>query len=425
MVYLGLLVSSMIIEEIISQHAEEAAFLWLLHDAAVRAPHYSLEDLARLDERIEAHLDGLRVNGEPAWGVCRKQLEEIGEVGEIFAAGVLAFESGLPERIEPVLKVAAAKPEVLRGLVSGLGWVSLPQATRQILGLVRDPSPLVRRLAIAAAAIHRRDPGSDVLEAALTDQDLALRARALRGIGELGAREKLSFVHPAVKEEDPVCRFWAAWTAALIERDNEALQVLRNYSLNKGPFRERAIQMVMRADDMVLCHKVLQRLMEIPGSRRTAIIAAGVLGDTGGISWLIEQMATPSLARVSGESFSMITGTDLSFDKLEGELPEGFEAGPTENPEDENVVMDPDEDLPWPNPVLVEKWWTANKSRFSRGSRFLVGEPIAEESLQKILRTGKQRQRAAAALELALRNPEKGLFEVRASASRQKQLLGL
>jgi hypothetical protein len=54
---------SMIIAEIVSQHAEEAAFLWLLRSNAVGAPHYSLKDLAKLDGRVEAHLDGLRVAG--------------------------------------------------------------------------------------------------------------------------------------------------------------------------------------------------------------------------------------------------------------------------------------------------------------------------------------------------------------------------
>jgi len=44
----------MIIEDIVSQHAEEAAFLWLLRDNAVRAPHYNLKDLADLEERVEA-----------------------------------------------------------------------------------------------------------------------------------------------------------------------------------------------------------------------------------------------------------------------------------------------------------------------------------------------------------------------------------
>jgi uncharacterized protein (TIGR02270 family) len=119
----------------------------------------------------------------------------------------------------------------------------------------------------------------------------------------------------------------------------------------------------------------------------------------------------------------MITGVDLAYEDLEGEWPEGFEAGPTENPEDENVTMDPDEDLPWPEPELVQKWWANHQSNFQSGARYLVGKPISPEWLQQVLRNGLQRQRAAAALELAMRQPGQPLFEVRAPGFRQKEML--
>lgn len=70
---------------------------------------------------------------------------------------------------------------------------------------------------------------------------------------------------------------------------------------------------------------------------RMAVQALGVIGDPAGIPWLIEQMAKPNVAGVAGEAFTMITGADLAYEDLEGEKPEGFEAGPTENPEDENI----------------------------------------------------------------------------------------
>ncbi len=49
------------IKPIIEQHAEEAAFLWLQRNAAIHEPHYSLKDIAHLDDRLEAHIDGLRI----------------------------------------------------------------------------------------------------------------------------------------------------------------------------------------------------------------------------------------------------------------------------------------------------------------------------------------------------------------------------
>ncbi|MCK5509241.1 MAG: hypothetical protein KAI50_12075, partial [Desulfobacterales bacterium] len=100
-------------------------------------------------------------------------------------------------------------------------------------------------------------------------------------------------------------------------------------------------------------------------------------------------------------------------------------AGPTESPEDEDVEMDSDEDLPWPDAQLIDKWWAKNKAAFRNGTQYLLGQPIFPEHLHKVLRTGFQRQRAAAALELAILQPGQPLFEVRAPGSRQKQILGV
>ena len=43
-----------IIADIVSQHAEEAAFQWLLRDTAVHAPHYDLKDLREQVEGMAA-----------------------------------------------------------------------------------------------------------------------------------------------------------------------------------------------------------------------------------------------------------------------------------------------------------------------------------------------------------------------------------
>src|SRR5688572_19522370 len=50
--------------EILQRHAEEVAFLWRLRDAAAVAPHHDRTSLAALDERLDAHLDGLRIAGD-------------------------------------------------------------------------------------------------------------------------------------------------------------------------------------------------------------------------------------------------------------------------------------------------------------------------------------------------------------------------
>ena len=88
-----------IIPSIIEQHAEEAAFLWLLRDAAIYQPHYDLEDLVELDERIEAHLDGLRLANNTGWETAQSALSWE-EPGEVFTAAVLAIESSEIEKFQ-------------------------------------------------------------------------------------------------------------------------------------------------------------------------------------------------------------------------------------------------------------------------------------------------------------------------------------
>ena len=69
-------------------------------------------------------------------------------------------------------------------------------------------------------------------------------------------------------------------------------------------------------------------------------------------------------------------GVDLAYDDLETDAPENFQAGPNANPADPNVALDPDEDLPWPDPVLLQKWWQDNGSRFAAGTRHLLRQRV-------------------------------------------------
>ena len=103
--------------------------------------------------------------------------------------------------------------------------------------------------------------------------------------------------------------------------------------------------------------------------------------------------------------------------------PADFQSGPNDDPADENVALDEDENLPWPDPERIGQWWTANRSRFSVGTPYFLGAPKATADWLEALSDAFQRQRHAAALELAIRQPNKAMFEVRARGRLQRQLL--
>jgi hypothetical protein len=437
-----------IIPHIISQHAEEAAFLWLLRDRAVHAPHYSLKDLAKLDDRIEAHIDGLRIAGDEGWKICKGTFAWE-EAGEVFAAAVLAFERGDDEMIQEVLKAGQESYELSRGIVSALGWLPYEQALIHIQKILDSGSPYLRRIGIAASAVHRKDVGKYLADAISSD-DTLLKACALKAVGELSRKDLLPFISTLMNGEDENWCFWAAWSAAILD-NTSAVSILTSFitaantphpsplpqgerGIQDDPVsvtiiaRERAeeaVKIALRRMDLPSALNFQKELTKKPETLRLAIMGAGIIGDPMLMPWLIDHMSIPEHARVAGESYTMITGIDIAFQDLEGEKPEGFEAGPTESPEDEDVEMDPDEDLPWPNPELILGWWNKNKGLFKNGVRYLLGNPITAEHLQHVLRTGFQRQRYAASIELVMMKPGQPLFEVRAPGFRQQLMLGL
>jgi hypothetical protein len=85
-----------VIEEIVRQHAEQAAFLWTVYDKALLDPadnpDMDAERLARLVERLEAFLDGVRVAGADGLRIAEERFKEFPEAGELFVLRMLAAE---------------------------------------------------------------------------------------------------------------------------------------------------------------------------------------------------------------------------------------------------------------------------------------------------------------------------------------------
>jgi uncharacterized protein (TIGR02270 family) len=415
-------IPQIIIPEIIDQHAEEAAFLWGLRRTAVGAPHYNLKDLADLDERVEAHIDGLRIAGEYGLEVCIKNLE-YKTAGEMFAASVLLLEQDDPGQLESIFQVAEDNLETIPGLISAFGWVEPDKLQGKVNGLLGSRNCLRRRVGIAACAIHRVDPG-DYLQQAIVDDDVDMSCRAIRAAGELGRKDLKPLLLRIIEGSDSIRQFWASWSAVLLGDRGKGLAQLKSVAGQQNDFEMFALPLAMRVLDQSQIKNLIGGLAQQPHSLRKAVIASGLSGDPAYIPWLIQQLEIAEVARVAGEAISLITGIDIAYQDLEGESPEGFQAGPTENPEDDDVAMDLDEDLPWADPALVGQWWDQHQQDFIPGNRYLSGKPVSEKQCNIVLRAGFQRQRKVAALDLVLMQPPGAmLFETRAVGKWQQQKL--
>ncbi|MEO1017631.1 MAG: TIGR02270 family protein [Pseudomonadota bacterium] len=397
-----------IIPNIVEQHAEEAAFLWLLRDAATDEPHYDRQDLARLDERVEAHLDGLRVARRDGFEIALSMLQANEETGELFAASVLALESGERSLIELLEAIAEANFEARPGFIGAIGWPPAGKLRATVKDWLESPLAFGRFLGLSACSWHRADLGQKFPNY-LNDPEPLVRASAFRLAGEVGRADLAPTLERSLEDEDDEARFWAAWSLALLGAGTAAAHVLQAHAEARGPHTGHALQAAVRAMSPAASRDWLRQLNGDHAQARLVIQGMGVLGDPQAVPWLIGRMSDPDLARVAGESFSMITGVDLAYDDLESDGPEGFEAGPSPDPADANVALDPDENLPWPEPDLIEQWWQENRERFPAGQRYLLGRTLDEDACHHAWNAGFQRQRRAAAYNLAFGSAESRL----------------
>ena len=390
-----------VIPHIIDQHAEEAAFLWLQRNNAVNDPHYDLKDLIKLDDRVAAHLDGLAVAGDYGLSVCETALGDAG-AGELFAVAVQVIERKDDKQLERLFALAEALPEVRYGLISAFGWVSAHFLAGTGAKLLASTEPFKQLVGIVTCAMHRVDPAA-VLTQSLSNSDPALRSRAFRAAGELGRVDLLAACINGLQDKDVASRFWATWSAVLLGDRNKALKTLESFVHLPNDFQARALQLLLKILDLPEAQQLLKTIAQNPTNKRVSIQSVGIVGDAQYLPWLIRQMEDDKFARVAGESFSMMTGLDLAYLDLEHDAPENFESGLTGNPEDEDVAMDQDDNLPWPDAVKLDQWWSENNQHYQAGTCYFMSANITWNHRLQILEEGYQRQRAHAAQHLCVR----------------------
>jgi uncharacterized protein (TIGR02270 family) len=401
----------------VREHAENAAFDWLLRDQAVVDPAYYLHEIDELEEYVEAHLDGLRIAGDAGLDAVRVQLEEQGEAGEVFVAATSALEREAAADFDAALEIAESDLDASRGLVAALAWQPAARAEPWVRELLAS-GPEARRVGLRAAAAQALPLGNEIYESVSADAP-ALRAAALRTTGELALRELGLALNEATSDDDPDCRFWSAWSLALLDLSVDPLLEIAS---GDSEYAEWAVPLALRRLPPSAAHTWIEARATDPETVRVAILGAGACGLPSWVPWLIECTAQPDLARLSAEAFATIAGADIDEDHLDGDAPDGQD---DEDDGSDEIAAGRDANLEWPDHDKIALWWAEKSGSFRAEVRYLWGAPIDVAGVSRALVEARQTVRLAAALELCRLDGGRPLFAARAPVARQRSLLGL
>ena len=386
--------------DIYEQYAIDAAFLWLLRSIAVNQPHYNKQELAILEKRIDAQLNGLMTSLDAGWAACKQGLE-LEEPGEVFTALVIAIRSRDANKIKQAVDVGLSNNLLKPALYSALAWLPNNLASPWISRFLNGKDMAHKLLGLSACSIKRQDPGEALIQILQREECQAhhqLYARALRLVGELRRQDCMPQLKLASQDERPSIKFWSYWSATLLGHKT-CVQQLKPFVFDlKSPFQQTALQLCFRVLPLEQARDWISTLAKDETHSRTIIKATGILGDPHAVNWLIDKMQDKTLAKLAGEAFTVITGADLDKQNLTSELLQHHSL----NIDDESMELDEDENLPYPDYNKVTKIWRSYGQKFIVGRRYFNGQPISSELLKATIENGNQRQRYSAALELAL-----------------------
>ena len=376
--------------ELLEEHLDEGGFLSGLWEAALRAPNYTLPEIAAgPEERLLAHLDGLVLGGAeaaqklavPALGADDPGIAFTAalallasEEGDFLPTVLGALEAATPQGRAPLLRALSVSP------VAGLGARLVP-----LLG----QRPAARLSLLEVLGALRVDP-AERLEALASSRDPS-EVRLGLHLGRVWpGRLEARSVAAALGSPDGGVRA-EALTTALVLGIPSATAAAEVTVRERAPGWERAACLLgLSGDDASVT--ALAPLLAENGRAAAAALALGFSGRVSAADALLEAMREDELAPAAGEGFSAITGLVLE-PPFSGRRPE---------PEDEDAPPPPD--LPMPVAHRVSAWWKETRPKLDPAQRWLRGRRWSPEVFLQALELGPAHRREGWSLELAVRS---------------------
>jgi len=304
------------IPDILETHVEEAAFLWGRRANALRSPRYTMREFAMLEERIDAHTQGMLAVGERLIPFVDESLGG-GDRDAALAAAFALLRLGTVAAGRAVLSAFedAAGP-TLDGLRLALCLAPAVPAFPQLQSLTRSAPPPTAAAASEVLAFHfGTAPAPAMLGKLLTAEDPAVRRSGWRIVSYFASPVEPATYAAAFRDDDLTLRVAAA-TAAAWSALPGLLPVLRRTASDPAP--EHLDQFHILA---VLGSEADLPLLTALGTAETLgpgrFRLLGAFGHPAAVPTLLAAMSSPDpeTAAAAGAAFTKITGQDVASDR--------------------------------------------------------------------------------------------------------------
>lgn len=469
-----------VMSPIVQRHAEDASFYWARHADAMAATDHDWQSLRRMEQLLEAHLEGLRVAqiessestgevGSAAWEASKTRLTRWGTTDEAFVAGSVALHArnlGTSRWLDELHASAQAQFDAGRGdaIAAGMAFAAARRGDAIAESLVsswwQSSHPLWQRAGLIAARAFPALQASLIPEALRIGVPDATVADAAELAGRLGMTATVPALlaqlgHPAA---DPATKRAAAVAlgrlvapaaeGAAAWRQAEAF-LLDAWITDPATLSDQALTVLLWRAAPGVTHPVIEQLLRVGHEDRRlwreALRAIRLQGDARWVPVLLQCMEhqnqaaeiqrffsepASNVARLAGDVFAHITGARIGHQRWR-EAPE-----PSDDDADETLdnpyvpaaaKRDPDGALLWPDVAKLNEEWRTLTTNFESGQRYVGGDRVSESTLLRALGNAKasQQQRAQSALLLQLARAGAPCFDVGASTVEQDRQLAL
>jgi uncharacterized protein (TIGR02270 family) len=366
------------IPDLLEQHVEEIEFLWAQREVALGSPRYTMRELAQLDERIEAHVQGVIAAAEHAIPLLEERLAAT-EAPAVFAGAYPMLRLG-GQYVSRVLEIfSASRGPRLDGITRALSMAPVEAFLPQIRSLVLSAEPAVAAAATEVLIFRRaHDPKPGRILLLVQEEEPSVRLRAWRVAGYLGTPLEPRLYASGMRDENAAVRS-AALLAAAWSRVSGAVMFARQ--LARVPTPENLDQIRLLAilgapqDLPLMVH--IGREADL-GPARFRLI--GSYGHPLLVDLLLSELGNPdpTSASAAAAAFTKITGEVVdSGDRVKTSAPGSLEVDEFEAEFQEEVIL--------PNQELARRRWAELKPRLSQASRLTRGFDVSHVVAPEVL----------------------------------------